>query len=606
MKKLVLVLLAVVLVAAAALGIFIATFDANRYRSLVVEKASQALGAPVELGRLSLTWKNGVAVRVQNFAVYTDETKKTKSLLLPDASLVVRLMPLLKKEVRIVSVSLTDPAVRLVKGADGSIKLPGANIPSASSPSAPGASKDAGASSMLLSVGSFAMKNGRVDFTDESPANPFFVSVRQIDVKVKNFSLTKPFAFDASAAAFSAKQNLHVEGLVRLPSGPQKGYAEKVSFRTGLADWDLEALSKAVPAVRSAGLEGNLGGKLDAEIRRMDFDPQAMKELEAAVKLQNGALKLRDIKSPFERVQLAAHVSGGDLNIENFSANFAQGTLKASGTVKEFQKQALSDLRFAATDLAIGELVPEGARNAPHLTGHVSLEFAGQAAGMGWPQISRTLSGQGRFGLKDGVLLNYNLLREVIQKISIIPGAEGVLQSQLPGLYKAKLGEPSTIFQPIDLPFAVQNGVVGFNQLTLVTDVMLLQGAGQVGLADKAISARMDLVMSKELSGIIVGLIPQVQALLNIESQIQIPMQVQGNLPQVMVLPDKEFLTQKLLGAAAQQFVASQVSNLLDKPAAAREAGENTVQDLLSSKDGLKNLLQQAVGQAEPAGEQKQ
>ncbi len=206
--------------------------------------------------------------------------------------------------------------------------------------------------------------------------------------------------------------------------------------------------------------------------------------------------------------------------------------------------------------------------------------------------------------LKDGVLLNYNLLREVIQKISIIPGAEGVLQQNLPGIYKAKLGEPSTIFQPIDLPFAVQNGQVIFDRLLLVTDLLLLEGAGQVGL-DKSIQARLNLHVHKELSGIMVNILPQIQALMNAQGELEVPMTVQGILPQVLVLPDKEYLTQKLMGAAAQQLVTSQLRNLLDKPAAAGQAGENTVQDLFGSQGGLKNLLNQAVGQADTGSQQQ-
>ena len=198
--------------------------------------------------------------------------------------------------------------------------------------------------------------------------------------------------------------------------------------------------------------------------------------------------------------------------------------------------------------------------------------------------------------MKDGVLLNYNLLREVIQKISIIPGAEGVLQQQLPGLYKAKLGEPSTILQPIDLPFTVQNGTVVFNQLLLVTDLLLLEGSGQVGL-DKNVQANAHLHIHRELSRIMMNIVPQIQLLANAQGEIEIPMQIQGQFPRVTVLPDKEYLTEKFLASGAQELVTGlvkdpskgvqQLRNLLDKPVAAGEAGL-----------GLQNLLNQAIGRS--------
>ena len=181
MKKILIVIFVILICAAAGLAIFIATFDADRYRPMAIKKISEALGAPVEMGRLSLAWKNGLALRVENLTVYTDGSKKVKSLLLPDASIVVRILPLLHKEVQIASVSLMKPAVRLVRNAAGNVQLAGSQMPISSGPGTAARSQDSGASAMLLSVGSFMMQDGRVDFKDESPASPMFVSVRDID-----------------------------------------------------------------------------------------------------------------------------------------------------------------------------------------------------------------------------------------------------------------------------------------------------------------------------------------------------------------------------------------------------------------------------------------
>src|SRR4029077_3966070 len=102
------------------------------------------------------------------------------------------------------------------------------------------------------------------------------------------------------AAVFSDKQSLHVSGTLLLPGGSQKGSLQKTVLQLGLADVDLEALSKAVPAVRAAGLEGNLGGKLEVQIEHADLDPAALKTLKASVRLQNAAVKMKDLGSPLE------------------------------------------------------------------------------------------------------------------------------------------------------------------------------------------------------------------------------------------------------------------------------------------------------------------
>ena len=594
------------LCAALGLGVFIATFDANRYGRLVVQKASEAIGRPVHLGHLSLVWKNGIALRLEDLIVYADAGKKSKALSLQEASVVVRLLPLLHKEIQIASVVLVKPVVQLVRNAEGSVQIMGVSTPT--SPAAqpgPGASGSS-SSSMLLSVNSFTIQKGEVDFEDHSPASPVSLSVRDLDVKVKKFSLTQPFSFDVATALFSAKQNVHLSGLLKLPQSGQTGYLEKAIFQTGLADWDLAKLAKAFPAVKAAGLEGNMGGKFQLECKHMDLGTQSLKNLEASAKLLNGAVKLQSLDSPFENIQLSARVLGGNIEVENFSAKFAKGVVKGSGAVQKFQTQAISDIKYSASELSIEDLAAAGGQ-APHLGGRLSLDLTGSARGLTWPQISQTLSGQGHLVLKDGVLLNYNLLREVVQKISIIPGAEGVLQQQLPNLYKAKLGEPSTLLAPIDLPFVIQNGRIMFDRLVLATDFILLEGSGEVGL-DKTIQARSTLHIHRDLSSVMVSLLPQIQILTNGQGEIEIPVQIQGQFSRVMILPDKDYLTQKLLSAQAQQFVTGlvkdpskgiqQVRNLLDKPIGTGEAGvKNSVQELFGSKSGLKNLLNQAIGQ---------
>ncbi len=385
MKKFLIVMAVLFLCVVAGLGIFIATFDANRYGSVVVRKASEALGRPVHLGRLSLVWKNGIALRLEDLIVYADAEKTSKALSLKEASAVVRLLPLLHKEVQIASISIFKPFIHLVKNSDGSVQVEGIKTPMAgpatTGQSAPSDARTPG----LLSVGSFTVEDGELRFEDRSVSAPISLSVRDLDVKVKNFSLTRPFSFNVAASVFppeagSAKQNIHITGTLLLPSATKKGFVEKVTLQTGLADLDLRELAKAVPVVRSAGLEGNLGGKLEAQCQHADLGPDILKGLKASVRLQNVALKLQSLQSPFENVQLTANVSGEDLNVENFSANFAEGTVQASAKVRHFATQAISDVKWSARDLAVDELMPAQSANAPRLGGRLSLDFSGGAS----------------------------------------------------------------------------------------------------------------------------------------------------------------------------------------------------------------------------------
>ena len=598
MKKILLVIVILIVLVAGAAAAFITTFDVNRYRPMITEKASEALGAPVELGRISLAWQNGIALRIRDLLVYTNDTPRTASAKLKEASVQVKLGPLLHKEIQVSSIVLLEPQVILVKSADGKIGLKGSNPP-APKPTTPisGAGKNATAVVPPVSIKLFQVRSGAVRFQDPTANPPMDLTLKNIDVDVRDFSLTEVFSFVLRASLFSSKQNLQAEGKVSLPHLPagqagagKGGFVKDIVFKTDLSSLNLAETERAFPAAESAGLE-ELRGVLETKVER--FEMTGAGPMDAQLTLENGRVKVKSSKSALDNILLKAKLAGENLKIDTLSADFAGGKLKANGVVKQFRTQAFSGLTWSSKDLAIDQMMPESG-NGPKLSGRLSLDLEGQAAGKTWPEIAPTLSGQGQLTLKDGVLLNYNLLRTVVEKISMVPGAEEVLRNNLPNIYKAKMNEPSTLLQPIQVPFTVQNGQVYFNRLDLVTDFIIVQGAGQVGL-DKSLSMRSTVRIHQQLSQAIVALVPQVQLILNAQGEIEMPVTIQGRLPQVSVTPDSDYIAQKLLSSemvqkTIQGFVqdpeqgVKQFRNLLDKPAAAGESGvQNTVSGLLQA-----------------------
>ena len=104
------------------LGVFIATFDADRYRPLVVEQLSKSVGRPVSLQRLSLAWRGGVAVEARGLAI---GEAAHPALQVERVSATLKLWPLLHRDVRIGAVVIAHPIVRVVRDAQGRIDVLG-------------------------------------------------------------------------------------------------------------------------------------------------------------------------------------------------------------------------------------------------------------------------------------------------------------------------------------------------------------------------------------------------------------------------------------------------------------------------------------------------
>ena len=90
MKKFFLITLVLSLVAVAALGVFLATFNADRLRPQVVKQMETALGRPVKLERIALRWKGGITVELRGWEIPP---------VLPIDSVRMPLWPLLKRQV---------------------------------------------------------------------------------------------------------------------------------------------------------------------------------------------------------------------------------------------------------------------------------------------------------------------------------------------------------------------------------------------------------------------------------------------------------------------------------------------------------------------------
>ena len=106
MKKLLGVLIVLFLLAAVALALFLSTFDADRYRPVVIRKMEAALGRPVALEKISLRWRGGIAAELKGLAV-------EPSFRAAGVSVLLRPLPLLRGDIQIGDLQVQDGTVHL-------------------------------------------------------------------------------------------------------------------------------------------------------------------------------------------------------------------------------------------------------------------------------------------------------------------------------------------------------------------------------------------------------------------------------------------------------------------------------------------------------------
>ncbi|MBI3320002.1 MAG: AsmA family protein [Candidatus Omnitrophica bacterium] len=588
MKKVLIVCGVVVLLVIGGVAIFVTTFDVDRYRPMVVSQLKTVLGRPVRLERLALGWHGGLAVELRRFVIDAETTGQGEPLASVErATATIRLLPLLKKQVQVASVIISHPRVHVARDAQGRINLvdlatppvarpegstnppsadaPGGGVAAMGSPvAASGQTASVGGSPVEFTVDALRVEDGELHWTDAMGVAPVELRVKQVDVSVKNFSLTRPVEFQIRLAVFSDEQNLRLSGRLELPTKNHAGALEAVRLESDLSRLKPAQIIQALPALRELGLQEGLAGQLVATVERLPLDPNRLDLLDGQLRLTKGRVALARVASPFEELTVEAVAKAGRVEVKRLFTKVAHGTITATAAAEHLTTQPHTTFQAQMDQLALVAFVPPVKPQDPQLRGRLSLTLQGAAEGVAWPQISRTLTGAGNLKLDDGVIANLNILRAVFEKLSVIPGLMQRLEARLPQGYQAKFAAKDTVLSPIDTSLKLEAGALRFDDLRIRTDTFQLLTIGRMGL-DGAIALRAQLAIEPVLSGAIIKSVAELQALANQRGEMEIPLVIQGQAPRVAVLPDLNYVASKVVVTKAQDLLGNFLQKALEK-----------------------------------------
>lgn len=298
------VLIALGGVAGLAAGLFAyAYFNLNSIiaanRSAILARMSEALGRPVEVARIDAGLGWGVEMDLQNIRVADDSAFSSHAFLqVRQIQARVKLIPLLMRSLQVTSFSIDQPRVVVVRARDGRLNLSSlgkraeARTPSpkrsvdnrtnaSSTMEVQGAEGRSGAADLTaLSVRSFEIKDGTVDYRDET-VSAASTKITSVNLVVKDFRADAPFAVAGSLAALGTMKDLALEGNI----GPLL--------------WDGRINPDRVPV----DLKATLGPVAFAQVRTL---PQLAKRIPQHVSIESPITITAQIKGDTRLVDFAA------------------------------------------------------------------------------------------------------------------------------------------------------------------------------------------------------------------------------------------------------------------------------------------------------------
>ncbi len=297
MKRFLLILSVLFLIAAVALGVFLATFDADRYRPLVIKKMETALGRPVKLERIRLRWEGGIAAELRGLEIPPSlRVESVKALLKP--------LPLLRGDVQVLSVQVESPYCRVIRHADGVIEIPGMPPPAGASapPAEPG---PAAAKAAPLLIRELVVREGTLVYADQSIRPPLEVTLEHVNLRAAVDLKSQQLDLKESSAKMG-------EGTIRL-SGKVRGFGARPEGEIQLKTENIRLPN--VNLLRELfdrltvipGLTESLLAKLPPEFaQKLNEKDTLFRPMDLNFTLENGGVFFRQFRVATDSFELAA------------------------------------------------------------------------------------------------------------------------------------------------------------------------------------------------------------------------------------------------------------------------------------------------------------
>lgn len=555
--------------------VFLKTFDLMRYKPQVIGQLSKALNnrkVDFESAKLGISLSQGISLKLSNFFIADNPVFSQEPLLtIKDASLGIDALGyLLKKQINVPSIAVNSPSITLIRSKDGMFNIH--PITKTGQDSVLPASGEATAMVIpALMINSLTLSRGTFTYIDRIFEPAINLKVQDLDATINNISLTRIFPFMLEAAVLSSTKNIQAEGKAKLDLKTNAVTITYLKAETDLSSLALDQITAAFPMVKGAALPQSLSGRLEFMLDTLTVGPQGLINLSADASLTNAAARLVGLAAAIKDIEAHAKITKDEIILDKASLAIGQGTINGQGKIADYLGKQNFDLELNIKEISLEELITQEAQ-AVKAQGLISGKIQLNGKGFTPEAMQSDLSGAADISLTQARLKDINVLRTVLDKISVIPGLAQKVQANLSEKYKQKLNQKDTLLSDIRLPLLIEQGRLRVRNAVLTADEFVFQGQLEAGL-NGAYALEGSFLIPKELSSSMVAAEDKLQYLLNEAGEIYIPLRVTGKAGAVNFKVDGEYIAKRILVEQGTK----QLFNLLEE-AFGKEEPEATEQ----------------------------
>ncbi len=394
------VIVIVAMAVAAAAALLNINYFVARNKGYLIEQAEQALGRKVFVSDVQATIFTGIGVRLTDFAMSDDPAfSSDHSIRARDLQVNVKFWPLLKRELQVKRIILHKPVIRIVRNPQGNFNFSSVGKSTkekkdiVEKKTKEGSRDQAGQPGFWVSL--VDISDGEIRYTDRKDGGD--LQVRQIDLKVEDLELDRPFSVKLAAALYADRQNVAFATAV----GPLRadGDFNQIPLK-GEIDVDplnVSRLNEALPKLKSAlGKDLDLSGEF--RVKNLKFHGSLNNlSLNGEIEGSNGVLRYGKSFQKPAGIPLAlsaeARYTGGNLSISKGRLKLHTLDLASAGDV-QLGDSNLVDVSFNSQPASLAgwdKIVPALSRYQLTGTMDVRARVRGKLGNGAIPQIDGTL-----------------------------------------------------------------------------------------------------------------------------------------------------------------------------------------------------------------------
>jgi uncharacterized protein involved in outer membrane biogenesis len=265
--------------------------------------------------------------------------------------------------------------------------------------------------------------------------------------------------------------------------------------------------------------------------------------VEATLKSSGGSL--RDV----EYQNLAAELTTRDnvASLRNLTFDAYGGTFRGRADYDMRKGGAPAfEVRSDVGGMDLASLVASQAPKAGgKLDGKLLTDITLSGSGQEWPAIRRTLRGDGKLAVNDGVLKDVNIADSALGSITGIAGLSSFISPRVRQKYPELFGTGDTRFDEMGGTFQIADGRAVTNDLVLSARDYSVRGKGYFTF-EQAVDFTATLIASEKLTADIVGDVKEARYLVGNSGRLEIPFRLEGILPNARAKPDSKFIAAAL------------------------------------------------------------